>query len=234
MERILPELHRYAKCPDFGTKILNFYDGYYEAVFIFLHPFLKPNSTSYDKFNPSTWPTKNEIVKHTRKISWKDFLKMSSIENIEELDLGLRGIIGGIKEIYTEKNTEKKIIKHCEKNKIVQPQEGFIPEIIFNDLMIAIQNLSYNWIWACDEFSLERKLIFIDDVIKENFIIPHGNYFTYNHELLVTTNWDSHFSLICGNIKDVQAIVNKVELEGFYCSENTMIEWSYNSKFKNI
>lgn len=231
MNKTLPELHHYATCPDFGMKILEFYKGYYETVFIVLHPFMKTNEKFYTRFTPSTWPTKKEIIKNTRAISWEDFIGLSGIKNLADLDLGLRGIIGGLRKQYDDKVLEKRILDYCAENTIVRPQEGFLPEIIFNDLLQAIQKQGHAWIWTCDEFSLERKLIFIDDLITEDVIIPRGNYFTYNHEILLTTHWDSHFSLLCGPVKIVQNIVKQIKLEGFYCNENTEIEWSFNLKY---
>ncbi len=52
------------------------------------------------------------------------------------------------------------------------------------------------------------------------------NLFTHDHNILITTHWDSHFSLLCSDKETVEQLVNSSGLEGFYCSEETKMYWS--------
>ena len=50
--------------------------------------------------------------------------------------------------------------------------------------------------------------------------------FTHDNELLVTTHWDSHFSMLCSDKETIERIVKCCDLEGFYCDNKTEIYWS--------
>lgn len=50
--------------------------------------------------------------------------------------------------------------------------------------------------------------------------------FTHDNELLVTTHWDSHFSMLCSDKETIERIVKHCDLEGFYCDDQTEIYWS--------
>ncbi|QGM29159.1 hypothetical protein GI482_01535 [Bacillus sp. N3536] len=47
-----------------------------------------------------------------------------------------------------------------------------------------------------------------------------------NHSILLTTHWDSHFSMLCSDKNTVNKIVKSCNLEGFYCVERTKVYWS--------
>lgn len=75
----------------------------------------------------------------------------------------------------------------------------------------------------------ERKLEHMDDIIQDDGTILHRerrNLFTHDQKILVTTHWDSHFSMICGDSQTLNRIVESADLEGFFCDEGTEIYWS--------
>lgn len=226
--RIMPEPHRYAVCAYEDTTIKEFYNGIFEEVFIFYHPFIKPKNLNYDLFKPGSNPGKNDIFTHCEPISWKDFLELSSIENYKKLDIGLRTLIGGLTKQFADEAAAKVIKDVCKKNKIVIPSEGFISDLLINKILYAIKQQGHEWIWCGDEFCTERKLQYIEDFINDNhpFGNKRNNLFTHDSAILLTTHWDSHFSLLCSDKETVNRIVNTCNLEGFYCTDKTKIYWS--------
>ncbi|HLU22101.1 MAG TPA: hypothetical protein VKZ77_06415, partial [Bacillaceae bacterium] len=52
------------------------------------------------------------------------------------------------------------------------------------------------------------------------------NLFTHDNSILITTHWDSHFSLLCSDRQTLKHLVTTCNLEGFYCTEATEIYWS--------
>ena len=127
--------------------------------------------------------------------------------------MALRSSIRGLGEEFMNKAAGEKIINLRNKKEIYQPSEGILPDELVNPLLEAIRNEGHDWIWLGDEFGTERRLKDIDDLLVSNkldldrnnlFMHNTGRYhlFTHDNELLVTTHWDSHFSMLCSDKKN--------------------------------
>ncbi|BCB04170.1 DUF2711 family protein [Bacillus sp. KH172YL63] len=227
--RILPEPYRYAVCAEAGMPIKEFYKGEFEEVYIFFHPFIKPVTIDYELFNPDTYPLRRSVLEHCREVTWNEFMIKSGLSSTSEVDIGLRTIICGLNKKYENKAYANLILEACEDHKIVYPAEGLFPDHSVNDLLAALQQEGYEWIWCGDEFCTRRKLEYIEDCREDNGTILDRecrNLFTHDHKILITTHWDSHFSMICGEKDTIKRMVEASNLEGFFCDEKTEIHWS--------
>src|SRR5260370_21095171 len=73
-ERILPTPDAFATCPTEG-KLLEYYAGTFEAVYILLHPFIKSVKTTSignEQFNPTIYPDRSTIVENCAPVSWPE------------------------------------------------------------------------------------------------------------------------------------------------------------------
>ncbi|WP_226662362.1 DUF2711 family protein [Microbulbifer aggregans] len=104
-ERVLPTPEKFASCP-YDEKILPFYEGQFEAVYVMLHPFLKPDSLNIERFWPGKWPAKQEIINGCSAISWQDILRLTKLSSLADIDVGLRTSIGGIKKELSNEYTD--------------------------------------------------------------------------------------------------------------------------------
>jgi hypothetical protein len=225
--RVLPEPHKYAICAPEGLPIKKFYEGFFEEVYVFYHPFIKPNTIDYELFNPKTYPSRNDIRNNCERVTWESFMQLAGIKSFKKLDIGLRTNILGLKKQFQDEKAAQLILEAYEKYKIVEPNAGSFPEFIMNDLLRAIQVMGQDWIWYGDEFCTERKLEYIEELINDNNMLDERkNLFTHDHNILITTHWDSHFSLLCSDRKTVEQLVSSCKLEGFFCTEETKIYWS--------
>jgi Protein of unknown function (DUF2711) len=227
MTNIIPEPHRYAVCAPEDTSIKKFYQGVYEEAFIFFHPFIKPKRTGSEEISFRDFPDKNEIKDTFEVVTWERFLSLSGITNFKQLDIGLRSSISGLTNSAKDDEMANLIRRVCVKYNLFQPGEGQLPDILINSLFNSINQLGYDWIWCGDEFCTERRLEKISDLINSHKrFSEYRNFFTHYNELLVTTHWDSHYSMLCSSKKIIEAIVTASNLEGFYCDDKTEIYWS--------
>nr|WP_262370598.1 DUF2711 domain-containing protein [Sutcliffiella horikoshii] len=165
-------------------------------------------------------------------VTWKEFLVLSGMKSFEELDIGLRTRILGLKKEYENKEFKEIINTVIEKENLLPPTEGMLPELLINNLLGAIKKEKYDWIWVGDEFGTERKLEYIDDLIDQDTLARH-NLFTHDNSILITTHWDSHFSMICSDDKKkIDRIIERCNLEGFYSDDYTEIYWSVRNTYK--
>ena len=177
-----------------------------------------------ERFCPSKWPEKHEIINGCDSISWQEILKLSGLNSLSDIDVGLRTSIGGLKKELSNEQFSKKLAELEDQN-IIHPQEGDIPPLLENRLLKTIKKLGHNWLWVGDEFSTERKLHWIDDLVENDEIPSHGCIFAHDHSLLVTTHWDSHCSFLCSSKENIKKILSLESFEGFYCTQKTEVYW---------
>ena len=70
-ERVFPTPDAFATCPNDG-KVLEYYAGVFEAVYVLLHPFMKPALIGKEQFKPGTYPTRSSIVKDCTAVPWQE------------------------------------------------------------------------------------------------------------------------------------------------------------------
>lgn len=223
-KRILPKADIYASCPNDG-KVLEYYRPHFESVYILFHPFLRLDSIGIESFYGDNWPTKNEIINNCSPISWQDAIELTPLQTQAEIDIGLRTSIGGVKKSLANETAAFELEELTEKREIIHPSEGEIPPLLENRIHESIKSLGYDWLWVGDEFGTERKLRWIDDLIKGDELSKPSCIFTPDNRLLVTTHWDSHCSFLCSSKKNIEKILEFDQFEGFYCTENTEVYW---------
>jgi hypothetical protein len=223
-DRILPEQEKFASWPRKG-KILEFYKGQFDSVYIMLHPFILPISIKIERFCPQDYPTKREIIEGCEPVSWHRILELTHLRTISEIEIGLQTRIFGFDCKYANANFAYRLDELFEKEHIVCPSGTNLPPLIENRIYKAVKPLDYQSLWIGDPYTTDRKLYEIDELIEKNVIPSYGCVFTDDHCLLVTTPWDSDYSFLCSSRKIIEQILSFDNLEGFYCTEQTDVYW---------
>ena len=226
-ERTLPPPDVFASCPLDG-KVLEYYAGTFEAVYILLHPFVRPVSIEKEKFRPGTYPNRTTILRNCAPVSWAEVAERAELPSLAAVDIGLRAMILGLKAELSNREYADKVESLYDSDGILPPPEGLFSDLLHDSVMQSIQLLGYEWVWIGDEFCTERKLYRIDD-LKDRDAVPtrdRCNVFTPDKSLLWTTHWDSHFSFLCSSQRNLAAIQDACHFEGFFCSPSTEVYWS--------
>ncbi|MEP7074285.1 MAG: DUF2711 family protein [Acidobacteriota bacterium] len=226
--RSLPQPDHFAACPDEGN-VLNFYVGQFESVYVLLHPFIRAVSIDKIRFCPETYPSKSEILTTCVPVFWHEIVRIRDFRNINEVDIGLRTGIGGLKAEFADKRLADIIADLEAETNIIEPDSGNVSELLQNRLFEAAQESGHDWLWVADEFGLERSLKWFDDLKGDYNFPPHGNTFTPDKSILITTHWDSHFSFLCSSRETIERILMFAPFEGFFCDEKTEVYWSIRS-----
>lgn len=228
--RILPPPDVFASCPLDG-KVLDYYAGTFEAIFVSLNPFLQPISIDKAVFRPGSYPVRSSIVTNCKQVSWSEVAELAELPSLAAVDIGLRTRIGGLKAVFRNDNFAAAIDALWDTKGILAPPEGAFSDLLHNRILQSIQELGYEWLWVGDEFCTERKLRWIDDLKNQDDDLTRGrfNVFTPDKQLLWTIHWDSHFSFLCSSREKLDAIQKTSGLEGFFCTPSTEIYWSVDS-----
>jgi len=229
-ERQLPEPDHYAVCCPADSPILDFYSDEFDTVYVILHPFIRPTSIDPEVFYPGTYPNKEQILAGSVPVTWADIILTTKLQNIAEVDLGLRTGIRGLRDEFQNEDFATEIRQVEASNRIVRPNEGQFPELLENELFSCIQKIGYDSLWVGDEFCTERKLEWIEDLKGKQAFPCHGNLFTPDHAILITTHWDSHFSFLCSDRSRIDQVLKCYSFEGFFCDPRTEVYWSLRNK----
>ena len=137
-------------------------------VYIFYHPFIRAESIEMERFNPDTYPDKFELMAHCQKVNWVEIVNLTGLVDYKELDVGLRTRIGGLGKGYSNEEIVPIIEQACERENIVLPDQGFLSKLLINPLLEALKGEGHDWIWVGDEHGSERKLSYIDHLLKSD------------------------------------------------------------------
>ncbi len=206
-------------CAYADMPILDFYKGYYDTVYIMLHPFYK----------------QDESGKITEVLTWKEVVSLTGFENINSLDIALRNSIGGLKKQWENKEDVNLLYHTCKRHSLQIPSEGYFQDTLKPDMLKGLQELKHHYMFVSDEFGFERKIVYIQDFIDGKVEVKleyggHNSWYTNQNENLYTSHWDSHFTMLCSDRKTVENILSMHPFEGFYCDEHTEIYWSLQDK----
>lgn len=197
-----------------GTSILNFYKEYFDSVYIMLHPFYQANE-------------QGEI---TKLFSWKEMVALTGFADINQLDVAMRNSIGGLVKRWENKADVDRLQSTCKQADLWIPSEGQFQDALRRGMLMSLQGMGHHYIYVADEWGYERKLDYIPTMIggKDEVTLTWSclrNWYTNYNELLYTTHWDSHFTLLCSDKATVESLLDKHPFEGFYCNELTKIYW---------
>ena len=105
----------------------------YEVSFVMLHPFLKIKPGYNISFETGNWPTKEHILECTEKLTWKEVIKRSGLNNISELDRLLAYLHCARR--TADKEGWIKLKTLLDKNNIIAAEVDYLPCILINSLM---------------------------------------------------------------------------------------------------
>jgi len=229
-------------CPSDG-KILEYYEGHFESVYVALHPFVKPSSGQRkhegelenlrlnNKDPDYTIPTTAEVFfpvagEQAKLISWKEVISKTNLRNIKNLDIGLKTRISALKPEFQSESFASEIRNYLEQEDVIAPEEGNIPTSLARRIVTSLGYPRADSLWVSSEFGDELRLEGVG-CLEDGIPIPwHGSIFSEDRSFLLTAHWDSFFTLICAGKGWIEQLLSACPLEGFYCSEETEVFWS--------
>ena len=146
-ERILPTPDAFATCPTDGN-ILEYYARTFEAVYVLLHPFMRAVSIDKLEFNPKTYPGRSKIVRDCAPVSWEEVAIKAELPSIAAVDIGLRTIILGLREEFSNQEYAKRILSLVDSDGLIFPPEGGFSDLLHDKVLQAIQDLGNDWVWV--------------------------------------------------------------------------------------
>jgi len=202
----------------------------FEVYFVGLHPFyqIKQGHENKIKFENGNWPNKREIIDHCEKLTWSEFMIISGINDYKHLDHAL-----SFREWARPKGDKKYFdilsqtlnIKHKE---IIAPTTDAIPDILIDHILNFFKSFGHSNFYLKYDYNDEEVLKNLDsEIINESNFGGHQIIKTIDSKLQIVTDFDCHQSYFMGEKNMIYDLVNKIDLEGFYCDRLTTRNWSF-------
>ena len=207
-------------------KVLDFYLGIFESVYVLLYPFLRPKNVEANNWPPSGWPSGMKVVKECEAVSWAQMLALTKLHSLSDLEVGFLTAISSLRQEFEDKALAKVVTGVYEKENLLYPEQGHLSPLIELRLLEALRSLGSKSLWVGDEFGDTREEYSIDELMALDKVPWRGVLFTGDHSLLVSTHWSNHYSFLCSDRSTIEQILKVDEFEGFFCNERTDSECS--------
>lgn len=202
----------------------------FQDCFVCFHPFLKIKDDHKDhiKFETGNWPNKSLIENHCDPISWGEIIRLTGIRDFKSLDRALAFYHRAYR--FAERSEYRKLTTLLEKemSNIIAPQVDELPEIIENKLLRKLQTLGYDSVFIYSDIDDKDQLYAIKDLIADpNGLRSHVRIETPDSKIIVAQDFDQRFSYILAEKSLLTNVVESINLEGFFCDQETPESWSY-------
>ncbi len=206
----------------------------YEATFVILHPFLKIKDGSSIKFETGNWPTKSEIIQNTTRLTWTEIINQAKLKDIKELDRLLAFLHCARR--TADKESWIKLMTIVDSNNYIVAQVDNYPDILTDVTLELLKSYGYNNIFHYSDISDNKTSYEIKDLIDNERGLPesHPRILTPDNKILFETDFDERFTCLSSDRETIDEIINKLDLEGFYCNNKTKTYWSHEEQNDNL
>jgi hypothetical protein len=209
-------------------KVLDYYSGTFESVYVCLNPFIRPSHIDPARFCPERYPSQSELLALCEPVSWAEVMKITGLRSIAEIDRALKTQILAVRAEFMHRANAKTLEMLYDRGIIMPPGEGDHSPFLLAPVMSVFKELGHDWAWVGDEFGTERKLHWVEDLATKDPtpFMGHANVFSADKSLLWAVHWDSHFTFLCGSATDLERAKVAERIEGFFCTSETDVYWS--------
>jgi hypothetical protein len=212
----------------YDVPILEWYRGCFDAVYVAFHPFFR-----IDADTPSDATQLAALTKRiARPIAWEAIREGLHLPSLAVLDRALRTSIGGLTEAFADKVEAQRLATYCDAALIWPPREGELSPLLERPVGKLFQKAGFADVVLQDELfgniqSAPTEAFLDDALVRQAASVDFrvASIYAPDKSLLVTTDWDSFFTLICG----AQNVLRKADVEGlfegFWCDEATRHDW---------
>jgi len=114
------------------------------------------------------------------------------------------------------------------KNEIYDKTVDDYPSVLLNptfDLLISLGYQNILLYTAIDDNQVARNVTEL--LLSKDRLPANARILTPDNKVLITTDFDDRFSYLSSDRETLKLIIDKLDLEGFYCNSSTKPGWSY-------
>lgn len=167
------------------------------------------------------------------QLKWSDVVEGVGFNSVADVALALRTSIGALKKEWARNDLAERLMTYCGDAGLFPPAEGDIQQSMFpaaTDLMLAAG--FENWL-AQPEFDSDPVEAVDLTNAPASILPPHASLYIADPEVLITVDWDSHFSVVGGPSELILPWIDRNSLDGFIADQTTGHDW-WHSQIQHI
>ncbi len=177
------------------------------------------------------YPTDEEITQHGKKVTWKEVIQNTKLNDYKELNKALMTSIGAFKKKLERQDLLKVLNQYSDKNNIWHPTEGTFDFFTKSSIFELLTLNGIEEVLVEDEFYENKKIIDLTSSSKSDFCekIDFKDYYIYdkNKSILFAISWDYFFYFIAINEKVFSKKSIESNFEGFWADEKSSHLWTW-------
>ncbi|WP_124981258.1 DUF2711 family protein [Nonlabens xiamenensis] len=188
-----------------------------------------PNMTIFS--SSECYPTDEEITQHGKKVTWKEVIQNTKLNDYKELNKALMTSIGAYKKKLERQDLSKVLNQYSDKNNIWHPTEGTFDFFSKSSIFELLTLNGIEEVLIEDEFYENKTIIDLTSSNKSDFCekIDFKDYYIYdkNKSILFAISWDYFFYFIAINEKVFSKKSIESNFEGFWADEKSSHLWTW-------
>jgi hypothetical protein len=177
------------------------------------------------------YPSDEEIIQHGKKVTWKEIIQNTKLDDNKELNKALMTSIGAFKKKLQREDLLEILNQYSDKNNIWHPSEGAFDLFTKSSIFEILKSNGISKIIVEDEFYENKKTIDLNDLTQNDFRekIDFKDYYIYdkNKSILFSISWDYFFFFIAINEKVFSKKSIEKYIEGFWADEKCSHLWTW-------
>lgn len=177
------------------------------------------------------YPTDEEISQNGKKVTWKEIIQNTKLNDNRELDKALMTSIGAFKKKLQREDLLEILNQYSDKHNIWHPTEGAFDFFTKSSIYQILTLNGIDEVVVEDEFYENKKTIDLTDLNKSDFCekIDFKDYYIYdkNKSILFAISWDYFFYFIAINEKVFSEKSIETNFEGFWADEKCSHLWTW-------
>lgn len=177
------------------------------------------------------YPTDEEIIQNGEKVTWKEVIQNTKLNDNKELNKALMTSIGAFKKKLQREDLLEILNQYSDKNNIWHPTEGTFDFFTKSSIFETLKSNGISKVDIEDEFYENEKTIDLNHFTKNDFCekIDFKDYYIYdkNKSILFAISWDYYFFFIAIKEKVFSKKAIETNFEGFWADEKTSYLWTW-------
>lgn len=177
------------------------------------------------------YPTDEEISQNGKRVTWKEVILNTNLNNNKELNKALMTSIGAFKKKLQREDLLKILNQYSDKNNIWHPSEGAFDFFTKSSIFEILKSNGISKVDVEDEFYENKKTIDLNDLTQNDFCdkIDFKDYYIYdnNKSILFAISWDYFFFFVAINERVFLKESIETKFEGFWADEKSSHLWTW-------
>jgi len=177
------------------------------------------------------YPTDEEITHNGKKVTWKEVIQNTKLNDKKELNKALMTSIGAFKKKLQREDLLEVLNQYSNKNNIWHPTEGAFDFFSKSSIFEILKSNGISKVDVEDEFYENKKIIDLNDLTQNDFCnkIDFKDYYIYdkNKSILFAISWDYFFYFVAINERVFSKETIETKLEGFWADEKCSHLWTW-------